>query len=95
MRYIVNDKTQYHWVRILFNLVSCRNIQENRATDQTSRWSSESNNSPQFLILKLSKPAVVKSITFGKYEKNHVCNLKKFKIFGGMTEERMMELLDT
>ncbi|XP_054277610.1 muskelin isoform X2 [Macrosteles quadrilineatus] len=71
------------------------NIQENKSTDQTSRWSSESNNPPQFLILKLSKPAIVKSITFGKYEKNHVCNLKKFKIFGGMTEERMLELLDT
>lgn len=49
----------------------------------------------QFLILKLTKPAIVKAITFGKYEKNHVCNLKKFKVFGGITEDHMIELLDT
>lgn len=49
--------------------------------------------SPQFLILKLERPAIVQSITFGKYEKTHVCNLKKFKVFGGMSEENMTELL--
>lgn len=47
----------------------------------------------QFLVLKLERPAVVQSITFGKYEKTHVCNLKKFKVFGGMSEENMTELL--
>lgn len=47
----------------------------------------------QFLILKLERPAIVQSITFGKYEKTHVCNLKKFKVFGGMSEENMTELL--
>lgn len=36
---------------------------------------------------------MVQSITFGKYEKTHVCNLKKFKVFGGMSEENMTELL--
>lgn len=49
--------------------------------------------SDQFLILKLERPAIVQSITFGKYEKTHVCNLKKFKVFGGMSEENMTELL--
>ena len=48
---------------------------------------------PQYLILKLERPAIVQSITFGKYEKTHVCNLKKFKVFGGMSEENMTELL--
>lgn len=43
--------------------------------------------------MKLERPAVVQSITFGKYEKTHVCNLKKFKVFGGMSEENMTELL--
>lgn len=47
----------------------------------------------QFLILKMERPAIVQSITFGKYEKTHVCNLKKFKVFGGMSEENMTELL--
>jgi hypothetical protein len=45
------------------------------------------------LILKLERPAIVQNITFGKYEKTHVCNLKKFKVFGGMNEENMTELL--
>lgn len=49
----------------------------------------------QFLILKLAEYAIVKSITFGKYEKTHVCNLKKFKIFGGLDDDNMIELLDT
>lgn len=47
----------------------------------------------QYLTLKLERPAIVQSITFGKYEKTHVCNLKKFKVFGGMSEENMTELL--
>lgn len=47
----------------------------------------------QFLILKMERPAIAQSITFGKYEKTHVCNLKKFKVFGGMSEENMTELL--
>ena len=47
----------------------------------------------QFLILKLEKPAIVMSATFGKYEKAHVCNLRKFKIYGGLNDEHMTELL--
>uniref|UniRef100_A0A3B5BEF2 Muskelin N-terminal domain-containing protein n=1 Tax=Stegastes partitus TaxID=144197 RepID=A0A3B5BEF2_9TELE len=69
------------------------NILVDKPNDQSSRWSSESNYPPQFLILKLERPAIVQSITFGKYEKTHVCNLKKFKVFGGMSEENMTELL--
>jgi len=48
----------------------------------------------QYLILKLQSPSIVKYITFGKYEKTHVCNIKKFKIFGGLEPENMMELLE-
>uniref|UniRef100_A0A8C6SC68 Muskelin 1, intracellular mediator containing kelch motifs n=1 Tax=Neogobius melanostomus TaxID=47308 RepID=A0A8C6SC68_9GOBI len=71
------------------------NILTDKPNDQSSRWSSESNYPPQFLILKLERPAIVQSITFGKYEKTHVCNLKKFKVFGGMSEENMTELLSS
>ncbi|PKU31058.1 hypothetical protein llap_18638 [Limosa lapponica baueri] len=49
----------------------------------------------EYLILKLERPAIVQSITFGKYEKTHVCNLKKFKVFGGMNEENMTDLLSS
>ena len=33
------------------------------------------------------------SITFGKYEKGHVCNMKKFLVYGGINENHMIELL--
>uniref|UniRef100_A0A8C7HPE6 Muskelin 1, intracellular mediator containing kelch motifs n=1 Tax=Oncorhynchus kisutch TaxID=8019 RepID=A0A8C7HPE6_ONCKI len=71
------------------------NILVDKPNDQSSRWSSESNYPPQYLMLKLERPSIVQSITFGKYEKTHVCNLKKFKVFGGMSEENMTELLSS
>ena len=48
----------------------------------------------QYLMLKLERPAIIESIKFGKYEKTHVCNLKKFKVYGGLTEDHLIELLD-
>uniref|UniRef100_A0A8C4QDE0 Muskelin N-terminal domain-containing protein n=1 Tax=Eptatretus burgeri TaxID=7764 RepID=A0A8C4QDE0_EPTBU len=72
-----------------------RNILADKPNDQSSRWSSDSNHPPQFLVLKLSHTAVAQSISFGKYEKTHVCNLKKFKVYGGMTEENMIEILSS
>uniref|UniRef100_A0AAZ3SGE5 LisH domain-containing protein n=1 Tax=Oncorhynchus tshawytscha TaxID=74940 RepID=A0AAZ3SGE5_ONCTS len=77
------------------SLSVCRNILVDKPNDQSSRWSSESNYPPQYLMLKMERPAIVQSITFGKYEKTHVCNLKKFKVFGGMSEENMTELLSS
>lgn len=38
----------------------------------------------QFITLRLQTPAIVKRIKFGKYTKVHVCNLKEFKIYGGL-----------
>ncbi|ELU02476.1 hypothetical protein CAPTEDRAFT_169790 [Capitella teleta] len=71
------------------------NITLDRPTDQSSRWSADSNHPPQFLTLKLEKAAIVQSIVFGKYEKTHVCNLKKFKVMGGLSEDSMIELLES
>ena len=45
-------------------------------------------------MLKLEKLAIIKSITFGKYEETHNWNLKKFKIYGGITADTQIELLD-
>lgn len=70
------------------------NILVDKPSDQTSRWSSDIDTYPQFLILKLRFPSIVKTITFGKYEKTHVCNIKKFKVYGGLEPENMMELLE-
>ncbi|XP_023702338.1 muskelin [Cryptotermes secundus] len=71
------------------------NIQEDKSNDQSSRWSSDTNNPPQYLTLKLQKHSIVESITFGKYEKTHVCNLRKFKVFGGLQDGNMIELLES
>ncbi|XP_033208683.1 muskelin isoform X2 [Belonocnema kinseyi] len=71
------------------------NIIIDKPSDQTSRWSSDNDNHPQYLVLKLQQPAIVQTITFGKYEKTHVCNIKKFKVYGGLEEENMMELLES
>ncbi|XP_037789855.1 muskelin-like isoform X1 [Penaeus monodon] len=71
------------------------NILEDKPNDQASRWSSDSNNPPQFLILKLERPAVLKTITFGKYEKVHVCNIKKFRVYGGLSDDNMVLLLES
>lgn len=48
----------------------------------------------QYLTLKLQKHSIVFTITFGKYEKTHVCNLRKFKVFGGLQDDNMIELLE-
>ncbi|KAL5034044.1 hypothetical protein RTP6_001923 [Batrachochytrium dendrobatidis] len=69
------------------------NILVSKPQDQSSRWSSGSNNQMQFITLKLNSMAVVKTITFGKYCKVHVCNLKEFKVYGGITPNHMLELL--
>eukprot|EP00842_Homolaphlyctis_polyrhiza_P000688 jgi/Hompol1/161/HPOL_002138-RA len=47
----------------------------------------------QHITLKLDRMAIIQTITFGKYHKVHVCNLKEFKIFGGMSPNNMLELL--
>ncbi|XP_018018491.1 muskelin [Hyalella azteca] len=70
------------------------NILVDNPQDQTSRWSSDSHVPPQFLVMKLESPAIVTSITFGKYEKSHVCNVKKLQVWGGLTEDHMMLLFD-
>jgi len=72
-----------------------QNIQEDKPSDQASRWSSDTNTPPQFITLKLERPSIINNITFGKFEKTHVCNLKRFQVFGGQDEDSYLELLDT
>ncbi|XP_071816652.1 muskelin-like [Apostichopus japonicus] len=71
------------------------NILVDKPNDQASRWTSESNWPPQHITLKLEKLSIVESITFGKYEKTHVCNLQKFQILGGLSEGKMVDLLNS
>ncbi|KAJ1960007.1 hypothetical protein GGI12_004036 [Dipsacomyces acuminosporus] len=69
------------------------NVLVDRPHDQASRWSTNANNHRQYITLRLEHPALVRSIKFGKFYKTHVCNLKEFKVFGGMSPDNMMELL--
>ncbi|KAJ3045304.1 Muskelin 1, intracellular mediator containing kelch motif [Rhizophlyctis rosea] len=80
-----------------------QNILVNNPQDQSSRWSSGSNNQQQYITIKLDRMSVAReyriaimeseTITFGKYHKVHVCNLKEFKVYGGLTPDNMIELL--
>ncbi|KAI9021961.1 Muskelin N-terminus-domain-containing protein [Hyaloraphidium curvatum] len=70
-----------------------RHILHNKPGDQSSRWASATNNHNQFVTVRLDRMAVVQTITFGKFHKPHVCNLKEFKVYGGVSPEGMVELL--
>ena len=56
------------------------NILDDKPSDQSSRWSSDTNNPPQYITLQMDAPTIITSVTFGKYEKTHVCNLKRFQV---------------
>jgi len=90
--------------KLSFSIHSCssysngfhpHNILESKPKEQSSRWSSGSNIPPQWILLKLERPAIITSVKFGKFEKPHVCNPKRLKIFVGMDENSFMEVLDT
>uniref|UniRef100_V5ET55 SAP domain-containing protein n=1 Tax=Kalmanozyma brasiliensis (strain GHG001) TaxID=1365824 RepID=V5ET55_KALBG len=44
----------------------------------------------QYIILKLDKPSVARSITFGKYHKPHPCNLRDFKVYGSASIDSLL-----
>ena len=47
------------------------------------------------MTVKLERPAVLTNIKFGKFEKTHVCNLKRFQVFSGLEENNLIEVLDS
>ncbi|XP_058797930.1 muskelin [Phymastichus coffea] len=69
------------------------NIITDKPKDEKSCWLTANDNHPQFVILKLLQPSIVRNITFGKSEKVPICSVRKFKIHGGLEPEHMMELL--
>ncbi|KAI9257656.1 muskelin 1, intracellular mediator kelch motif-containing protein, isoform CRA_a [Sporodiniella umbellata] len=69
------------------------NISVDDPLEQSSRWSSGSHDQTQYVTLELEKPVVACEITFGKFHRPHVCNLKEFKIYGGMDLENLNEIL--
>ena len=49
--------------------------ERDKPSDQSSRWSSDTNNP-----LQLDAPTIITSVTFGKYEKTHVFHHKRFQV---------------
>ncbi|KAJ2926627.1 hypothetical protein H1R20_g10465, partial [Candolleomyces eurysporus] len=64
--------------------------------EQQSRWSGAyQGNAKQWILLRLESPSVLTKITFGKFNKPHPCNAKEFKIYVGLTEERMTQVIQS
>ncbi|TBU19465.1 hypothetical protein CWI42_020240 [Ordospora colligata] len=63
------------------------NIKKNDPTDPNSRWSTTSNDHHQYIVLRVPQ-CIVATCTFGKYNKMHVCNVKKMKI--SISEDGLM-----
>lgn len=73
------------------------NIKVDRPHDQASRWSGaqQAPSMKQWILLRLDTLAVVKSITFGKFHKTHPCNMKEFKVYVGLHQDHMVQVLHT
>ena len=56
--------------------------------DPTSRWSTASGHH-EYITLKLARPAILDSISFGKLDRVHPCNLSHFVVFVGMRPEKV------
>ncbi|KAF8199760.1 Muskelin N-terminus-domain-containing protein [Mycena galopus ATCC 62051] len=72
------------------------NILVDNPTEQASRWSGgpvPESGTPQWLLLRLDALAVVHTITFGKFANPHPCNMKNFKVYGGLSEDALTEVL--
>lgn len=79
------------------------NIKKNDPTDPNSRWSTTTNDHLQYITMRIPLSLVV-TLTFGKYNKMHVCNVKKMRIsvseddityrevlYGGLKNDTEME----
>lgn len=72
---------------------TAEHILEDHPNDQSSRWSSLTNDQNQFVMLKLERPSLVRTITFGKFFKTHVCNLKEFRVMAGSSVNNLFEVV--
>lgn len=71
------------------------NVLVDSPSDAKSRWLSDGNKPPQYLTLRLSQPAILSGIRFGKWDKPHPCNLRKFQVYGGTDCDHMRLLLES
>ncbi|KAK2464345.1 hypothetical protein APHAL10511_003802 [Amanita phalloides] len=63
-------------------------------SDHTSRWSSAYQGvAHQWILLRLESLSILQWVKFGKFSKPHPCNMKEFKVFVGMSEDHMIEVV--
>lgn len=85
--------------RLEYKIVGCssysptygpEHIKHDCPEDQGSRWSTISNDQNQFLTVRFEGgkygPSLLRTITFGKFAKTHVCNLKEFFVEIGLDD---------
>ncbi|KAI8047413.1 Muskelin N-terminus-domain-containing protein [Gilbertella persicaria] len=100
---LISMMSKARQVKLKYSIYDCssysgsyhpQNIIVNQPTQQASRWSSGLNDHEQFITIKFDKPVIARSVMFGKFHKGHVCNLKEFKVYGGVDpKDDMIELL--
>ncbi|KAM0676685.1 Muskelin 1 [Binucleata daphniae] len=73
------DVSSYSSCQSNFNADS---IKIHDPTNGESKWAATSSDQDQYIVLKLKKPALITAITFGKFYKLHINNVKDFKIYG-------------
>ncbi|KAM0688331.1 Muskelin 1 [Conglomerata obtusa] len=57
------------------------NLRTDDPSDGNSRWAASTSDKHQFIILKLKRPALITAITFGKFNKLHISNVKDFQVY--------------
>ncbi|KAF5383443.1 hypothetical protein D9757_006088 [Collybiopsis confluens] len=71
------------------------NILIDDPSNSKSRWTTgvQRSENGHWIMLALEKLSILKSITFGKFHNIHPCNMKEFKVYVGLTQENMTEVL--
>ncbi|KAI8333811.1 Muskelin N-terminus-domain-containing protein [Chlamydoabsidia padenii] len=87
LRYSIYDYSSYS------GTYHPNNIYFNTPQNQSSRWSSGSHDGTQYITIRFDQPVIARALLWGKFHRSHVCNVKEFKVYGGMDPTNMTELL--
>ncbi len=79
------------WSSYISNFHPKNILSDIKTAGQVSKWSVDFKSQNEYLFLKLEKPSIIYSITFGKFK--DPTNLKEFKVFGGLDKSDMIELV--
>ena len=94
---LLHDRTQHELLKYEVHACSSysadyrpQNILHDTPNDQNSRWQAASSDpAAEHLTLRLLQPAIITSITFGKYHKKHAATTKDFQVHVGLKEANL------